>query len=128
MENQFNLDNIAYDKIQIIDKNVNFWMIRTKKGVFYQEYITKQFIAIGWNILNKKIITDNNDNDLKELLQNNYSNKTPGNALNKCKNFIFQIKEKDIGIIIGDDEVAFVKIGSYYESNNSYEKEIEINK
>ena len=72
---------------QISDKT-NFWMIRSKQGVFYNEYVAGEYIAIGWNSLTKAILSDNNndDNFYKQILKDNdYPDKMPGTALNKCR-------------------------------------------
>lgn len=50
-----------YIHIPKISKNINFWMLRTKRSAFYYEYITKGYIAIGWNIVLKNNINNEED-------------------------------------------------------------------
>lgn len=115
-----------------ISDETNFWMIRSKQGVFYNEYVAGEYIAIGWNPLTKAILSDNNndDNFYKQILKDNdYQDKMPGTALNKCRRFVEEIKSGDIAMIVGRTEIAFATIGDYFEdSTNSTtaEKELEI--
>ncbi len=40
------MNNIdQYFTVPNIDKNTNFWMIRTKRGFFFDEFLQKQYIA-----------------------------------------------------------------------------------
>ncbi len=81
------------DSIPQIPDATNFWMVRSKQGVFYNEYVAGSYIAIGWNSLTKDILSGNRDDDYyKQILKdNNYPDKMPGTALNKCRRFIEEI-------------------------------------
>ena len=46
LQEQSFLDSILNYEIKIIDKETRFWMIRTKKGYFYNEFISNSFIGI----------------------------------------------------------------------------------
>lgn len=35
--------------IPSIKNDTNFWMVRAKRGFFFDEFIRNEFIAIGWN-------------------------------------------------------------------------------
>ena len=41
------LDTILNYDIRVIDENVHFWMVRTKKGYFYNEFISNEFVALA---------------------------------------------------------------------------------
>ena len=43
------LNAILNYKIPEIPEDTRFWMIRTKKGYFYNEFIGKKFVALAWN-------------------------------------------------------------------------------
>ena len=103
-----------------ISETTNFWMIRSKKGVFYSEYISQSFIAIGWNALLDSTLSSGHDDDYYKgiLRDNSYPDKQPGTALNKCRRFIYELKEGDIAMIVGRDEITFAKIGEYYEESD----------
>ena len=119
------------DSIPQIPDATNFWMVRSKQGVFYNEYVAGGYIAIGWNSLTKDILSDNRDDDYyKQILKdNNYPDKMPGTALNKCRRFIDEIQSGDIAMIVGRSEIAFATIGDYFElesNTTTAEKELEI--
>lgn len=119
------------DSIPQIPDATNFWMVRSKQGVFYNEYVAGGYIAIGWNSLTKDILSGNRDDDYyKQILKgNNYPDKMPGTALNKCRRFIEEIQSGDIAMIVGRSEIAFATIGDYFElesNTTTAEKELEI--
>ena len=54
LQEQTFLESILNFNLRIIDSNVHFWMIRTKKGYFYNEFISNGFVALAWNIVTEK--------------------------------------------------------------------------
>lgn len=123
--------NTVANSIPQISDTTNFWMVRSKQGIFYNEYVAGGYIAIGWNPLTKTVLSGNHDDDYyKQLLKDsNYLDKIPGTALNKCRRFIDEIKPGDIAMIVGRSEIAFATIGDYFESDSdttTAEKELEI--
>ena len=40
-------------KIPNIPDDTNFWLIRSKGGYFYNEFISQKFVALGWNYITK---------------------------------------------------------------------------
>jgi len=114
--------------IPVIDDDCRFWMVRSKEGFFYHEFISQGFIAIGWNTIKQNNISENEDG-LKKSIKDIYGESVPGSALNKCKNFISHMKKDDIVIVVGKNEIAFAKLGDYYEINDesfNYTKELEV--
>lgn len=113
-----------------ISANTNFWMIRSKKGVFYNEFIREKFIAIGWNALTKSVLADNNEGRLKKYItEQGYQDKVPKTAINKCQRFVNELKNGDIAMIVGRDEITFAIIGDYFEVCDKYttvEKELNV--
>lgn len=135
--NDFN-ELVQYLDIKLIDNSTKFWMIRTKEGFFYDEFIDNSFIALGWNVvLEKDIIDIMNSFDNKEMkakkqqLQKLLKEKYPKNKrspLNKCIRFINEIKNGDIIMIPSsqNEKISFAMAGEYYEEKEcTYEKEIE---
>lgn len=123
--------------IKIIDSNINFWMVRTKKGFFYKEFIEKQFIALGWNLVDdsniKKFLSvkdEKNNEKIEELKLKYPKNKRIGDLLSKCNRFINEIKEGDIIMIPSStrgNSITFAVAGAYYEEEYctyTMEKEI----
>lgn len=35
--------------IKILNENTNYWLVRTAGGVFYEQFVAKNYIAVGWN-------------------------------------------------------------------------------
>lgn len=122
-------------KPQSVSPKTNFWMIRTKRGFFFDEFLQKQFIAIGWNLITKSMVepdklTPTIEAELKDGIKENYEEKKPGTALQKCIRFCNTIKEGDIAVIVGKDKVALAVIGEYFEdisSDTSVESEKKTN-
>lgn len=112
-----------FSSIPSIDKNTNFWMVRAKRGFFFDEFLREEFIAIGWNLLSKSTLsvslTSSQSKYLKKRIKEVYNESKPGTALNKCERFCYQVKEGDIAVIVDNRRVAFAKIGEYYESSDS---------
>ena len=113
-ETLFNIANI--------DENTNFWMIRAKRGFFFEEFLQNEFIAIGWNSITKSMINPtmpkNQADGLKEELKKIYGENRPGTALNKCIRFCHELKIGDIAVIVDANRIAFAYIGEYYEDTS----------
>lgn len=92
------LDSILNYEILQVDENVRFWMIRTKKGYFYNEFINNNFIALAWNIIDSKTnFSQGSSETLKDNILLNYSEiKRPTTVINKCKTFIHEVKKEII--------------------------------
>ncbi len=116
-----------------VNKETNFWMVRAKRGFFFDEFLRKGYIAIGWNLITKSMLSNQLTKDqtdrLKASIRENYKESRPGTVLNKCMRFCNELKSGDIAVIVDKDRVAFAYIGEYYEEENpnltiEYEKEI----
>uniref|UniRef100_UPI00402958AE hypothetical protein n=1 Tax=Lachnospira eligens TaxID=39485 RepID=UPI00402958AE len=120
-------------QLPYVNGNVNFWMVRTKKGYFYDEYINDSYVALGWNIIDLSTDIGSIEKEqlevLKENIKNIYGDKRPGQAISKCKKFMYELKIGDIIMIPGihDDKIAFAEVGEYYEREDlNEENEIEV--
>lgn len=116
--------------IPVIEKNTNFWMVRAKRGFFFDEFLQKEYIAIGWNAISETMLTKDlnrrQSEELKASIKEIYNESRPGTALNKCLRFCFELKAGDIAVIVDNNRVAFAKIGDYYEENlNTFTVELE---
>lgn len=125
-KSQLIYESLSNYSVQTITDETNFWMVRTKKGFFYREFITKQYIALAWNIIDSS--TSMNDTKaLSEYITQKYPEiKRPAFVINKCKNFISEIKEGDIILIPsqGTTMVTFARAGKYFEDDSqTYDKE-----
>lgn len=114
--------------IPSIGSKTNFWMIRTKRGFFFNEFISKGYIAIGWNLVTQSRLKSSFESDLKAQIKEVYHEKLPGSALNKCIRFCYEMKPGDIVVIVDASKTAFAVVGDYYEEPDpqltvAYEKE-----
>lgn len=121
--------------IPVIGDDTNFWMMRAKRGFFFDEFITDEFIAIGWNLITKSMINPvlagTQAKSLKESIKNTYDESKPGTALNKCIRFCYEVKAGDIAVIVDNNRIAIAYIGAYYEEksdNLTVELEKEVHK
>ncbi len=131
------LDDIIYYTDEMVEKvpqildTTNFWMVRSKEGFFYHEFVNEKYIALGWNVFDKENILEiHTDEFYKQLLlENNYKEKMVGAVVNKCKRFIDEIQVGDIAMIVGKQEITFAEIGEYFEDMSlTVEKELQVYK
>lgn len=100
------LDSINGFTIPIIPQTTRFWMIRTKKGYFYQEFLSKRFVALAWN------------NITQETGINPESLKTPIDALlNGCSTLEVE------PIILDDASAANVSLANEAQESQDIEDE-----
>lgn len=125
------LDGVLNSNIRVIDSNTRFWMIRTKKGYFYNEFVANDFIALAWNTITSA--TDFSDmalDALKDQILLNYEEiKRPTTVINKCKSFIHDVKPGDYIVIpsAGSGRITIALAGEYYEeAGKTYEIEKEV--
>lgn len=115
---------------QVVPDECGFWMIRSKRGVFYNEFLTSQYIAIGWNALLKQDFAVDSEEQRKAKIERYYlGEKRANGCVNKCNRFIFEMKPGDLVVVVGSDEVAFCLVGDYYEEtiDSAITKELEAN-
>lgn len=126
-------DNQSLLSVSSIAKDTNFWMVRAKRGFFFDEFLRNEFIAIGWNSITKAMInpmlSKSQSDGIKEELKEIYGESRPGTALNKCIRFCYELKSGDIAVIVDNNRIAFAYIGDYYEDESKrlsveFEKEI----
>ena len=108
--------------IPSIKNDTNFWMVRAKRGFFFDEFIRNEFIAIGWNSVTKAMISQDlnrsQSDRLKASIKATYDESKPGTSLNKCIRFCYELKAGDIAVIVDNNRVAFAYIGEYYEEQS----------
>lgn len=125
--------NQALFSVSSIAEDTNFWMVRAKRGFFFDEFLSNEFIAIGWNSVTQAMInpmlSKSQSDGIKEELKETYGESRPGTALNKCIRFCYELKSGDIAVIVDNNRIAFAYIGEYYEDTSKrlsveFEKEI----
>lgn len=123
------LDAFLNFQITPISENTRFWMIRTKKGYFYHEFVTKNFVALAWNVITSETNFEQTEALNDSVLLHYKEIKRPTLVVNKCKSFINDIKEGDILVIPseGSRYITFAYAGEYYEEpSKTYELETNI--
>ena len=113
------LDELSSFSIKKVPDNTQFWMVRTKGGYFYDEFLSKQFVALAWNNITKEtsFSDENKDAIIDDILLQYEEIKRPTTVINKCRIFIEDINEGDILLIPnkGSSLITFAFAGSYYE-------------
>lgn len=121
-------DQILNFKLTEIPSDIRFWMIRTKKGYFYEEFIQEKFVALAWNTITARTnFSESEHRLLSDRIAYEYPEiKRPSLVISKCNKFIYEIKVGDILIIPSEHKkyVTFAYAGGYYEdTSKTYEIE-----
>lgn len=114
-------------KIPDIPDKTNFWLIRSKGGYFYEEFITKKFVALGWNHIDKSTSFDDKSvMMLKDQIKERYGDQRPGVSISKCRRFIEDVVPGDYVLIpnAGGSKVTVGIVGEYYEEELDYLNEL----
>lgn len=113
------LDELLNFSVPIIPSTTRFWMIRTQRGYFYNEFVTKRFVALAWNIIdNSTDFSDESRDMLKDDILMEFEDiHRPSTVINKCFSFIHEIQEGDILIIpsAGSQYITLATAGKYFE-------------
>lgn len=115
------LNELLNFKVPIISEKTRFWMVRTQKGYFYSEFISKNFVALAWNNIDQKTnFSDQNKEYLKDEIVMNFKEiNRPSTVINKCYNFINEVSAGDILLIPskGSRYITFAVAGDYFEDS-----------
>lgn len=114
--------------IPIIPENRRYWLVRTKGGDYYQDFVEGNFVAIGYNQISEQIITealkqkDRCKEFLKVQVEKFYPDETrSGLVSGYIINMMQGIKCSDI-IVIPDKDSCNITFGevdnspAYFES------------
>jgi hypothetical protein len=112
--------------VQSLPSNRNYWFVRTIGGRWYKEFISSQYVAIGWNELKLTAIDSaQTEKELQEYVSQKLSTEkakrqrlTAGHMIR----FVKEMKKNDIIIIPNDGgtEYAFGEIsGDVYEDESA---------
>lgn len=107
--------------IPIIRKDQKIWFFRTKGGKFYYDFITNNFIALGWDIIPSSLITDEQKSRevKKAQIEKAYpEEKRPGLIFGQLDVFYNRMHVGDLVLIPdeGTKTVAIGKIGELAEN------------
>ncbi len=120
IDEQTILDFLSSFKLTEIPSETKFWMIRTKKGYFYQEFLTRKYVALAWNAITEQTSFENESTVADNILMQYPEIKRPKLVINKCKSFIYDVKPNDILVIPskGSSVVTFAFAGEYFEESD----------
>lgn len=124
------IDELMNYGLTQISSETRFWMIRTKKGYFYEEFIKNHYVALAWNTIDKTTSFSSATKDaVCDSIRASYKEiQRPTTVFNKCDRFINQININDILVIpsAASKYITFAYAGEYYEDNEkTYEEEID---
>lgn len=102
MENLTELSHRIYEYLPRIKTNSDYWLVRTESGLYYDDFNTGSFIAIGWDAIDEKKLkqTGGNPAQLKNEIESLYpDDKQPGRTANQLISFQKDIKVGDLVLI-----------------------------
>lgn len=116
------LNAILDFQVPVIPETTRFWMVRTQRGYFYNEFVTRRFVALAWNNIDSRTdFSESSRESLKDDILMEYEEiSRPSMVINKCVTFINEIKEGDILVIpsAGSKYITFALAGKYFEDNS----------
>lgn len=124
-------DNLGEWLQSFVDLNsIDVWFLRTEGGKLFQEYLSNNYISLGWNYYNSKTLTKGaatNNKQLVKQIQDMYQIKTGQRILNQVHNFIYGMKSGDLVLLpdISGRVYALVMLKEYYEEDVSFSIEEE---
>lgn len=132
--------------IPSISPERHYWIIRTKGGRYYNDFIHHQYISIAWDYVTLNILNNENEDSIKRLI-GMYTATDKDNAIdlddeetegsskgkvtaiyNKIQRFVFEIAKGDIVLIpsANSDFITIAEvIGDTYETTNYVEMRLQ---
>ena len=110
------------DSLTQIDSKRQYWFVRTQSGNYYEEFVAKNFIAIGYNEIKLSDISKAKDGvelnaeTLSEIIRKAYPDELrPRYIGNQLVDFAYNIKKGDI-VLIPSESTGLVSIGEVAET------------
>lgn len=102
---------------------------KNKKGYFYNEFISKRFVALAWNNITQNTdFSESSRDSLKDDILMEFNEiQRPSTVINKCISFINEIHTDDILVIPSarSSYITFALAGDYFEDET---KTVELEK
>lgn len=122
-----------------VSPNRHYWIIRTNDGLYYEDFVLHNYIAIAWDYVTLKLLNNRTDDEIKRLIES-YEKSTPFDPqddddegtskgkitaiFNKVQRFVFEMDKGDIVLVPSKESnritIAEV-IGDVYEDSNYVE-------
>jgi len=118
---KFTIENIE-SLTPRIDKDRNYWFVRTNGGLYYQDFLKNNFIAINYNeitldtLKNAERDPKKGYDDLISIIKKTYKGiKRPGYVASQLSSFCYGITKGDI-VVIPSDSTKHVSFGEVLET------------
>ena len=125
------MDNFTVLSIPEISNERQIWLIRTNGGLYYNDFTTNKYVALGWDavsvdlLLNSSISNDAKKEKINELYPDE---KRPGLIFSQLYNFHCVMNNGDL-VLIPSEGTKFIRVGILDETveevshiNNSNEE------
>ena len=125
------MDNFTVLSIPEISNERQIWLIRTNGGLYYNDFTTNKYVALGWDavsvdlLLNSSISNDAKKEKINELYPDE---KRPGLIFSQLYNFHCVMNNGDL-VLIPSEGTKFIRVGILGETveevshiNNSNEE------
>lgn len=112
------------EELPFVSKEVNYWLVRTSGGDFYDDFIKGNYIAIGYDRINLLDVKTSFSEDklkfigsLSNIIKSRYkdSEKRPGFSASQIIKFVTEIKKGDI-VLIPDQNSNNIYYGEVSET------------
>lgn len=114
--------------IPVIKNDRQYWIVRTNKGMYYDEFSTMGYIALGWNKIDEAIIFEMESDGgvspdlIKDRISTLYPDESrPGLVARHIYNFTKQMKAGDI-VVIPSPKSKLISFGEILEGNIYFEE------
>jgi restriction system protein len=124
MENIRELIEKFEQKVVEVPINRSYWLVRTDSGLFYNDFIEKEYISIGWNEFSEKeyFINKQASEYQRKEIKNKYPEKQETRIYNQIRKFIFDIKRDDV-VMIPSENSKIINFGIV--KSDYYKREID---
>lgn len=128
IENLSSLDIAKQLGIPVIKNDRNYWIVRTNKGMYYDEFSTMGYIALGWNKIDENALSEMeaaggiSPDSIKDKVSILYPDeKRPGLVARHIYNFTKEMKAGDI-VIIPSPKSRLISFGEITDTSIYFEE------
>ncbi|MCK8827730.1 hypothetical protein MWH25_08230 [Natroniella acetigena] len=112
-------------KVPKLSSNNDYWLVRAEAGKYFQEFYLEDYIAIGWNEMNNLDLICENEDELKEQIEELYPNENrPGLIKSQIYTFVSEMKKGDIVLVPSKSNNQHIAFGEIVE-DDIYIEEVE---
>ena len=120
------MDNYTVLSIPEISNERQIWLIRTNGGLYYNDFTTNKYVALGWDavsvdlLLNSSISNDAKKEKINELYPDE---KRPGLIFSQLYNFHCVMNNGDL-VLIPSEGTKFIRVGVLGETVEEVSKDL----